>query len=179
MKPKLPTFNIAKLVYLFDLACVQILGSKATKFPYKWHLHGPYCKEIEDAIWELKDEKKIDIIPYTTKKNYDCQLHVPVEEYSPEIGKPENEILKYIMKNYKSLNYEELKDFVYNTPPMQEAKKKNKRFEPLNLKVKSDIPKHLLNKETLNMILNSEISIREKRLIPFEKAWEKLESKCS
>ncbi len=169
----LPRTNVAKLAYLFDLACIQILGKPKTDFPYQWYYYGPYCKEIDRVLWDLTNEKKIKIEYYRTAKNRDCFLHSPMQSTPPRLSETEDKILKYIIKKFGSYTTENLQEFIYSTPPMVEAKKKNRRFKRLNLKSSEGVPAAFYDHEAMMMLINSELSSK-KKYIPAEDVWRKL-----
>ncbi len=74
------------------------------------------------------------------------------------------------------MNYEELRKFVYSTPPMIEAQKYNKKFERLNMNSKENKNKGIIpDTETARMILNAE-KIDKNSYIPSDEVLEKFES---
>ncbi len=69
----LPTTKLVKLLYLVDLAWVQLTGKPLTNLPYIWHLRGPCCDEIEAALWDLEDERAVTVTSGTTQDGYAAQ----------------------------------------------------------------------------------------------------------
>jgi len=177
MKPNLTTFHLMKMAYLFDLAFVQLSGDVRTNFPYRWHYYGPYCEEIEKTAWDLEIEKKIEIKHHVTKKGHECYLYKPLERKRPDLSEIEEKVLKYIINKYAKLDTERLKEFVYSTPPMHAALKKNERFKKLNMKIIPEPYKDFYDQETVKMILDSESSIRKGKTVSIDEVWSKLEEK--
>ncbi len=161
-KPSLTRFHVAKLAYLFDLAYVQLTGEPSTDIPYEWNWYGPYSKEIDKRLWDLHNQKKIKISPYKTSTNHDCFLHLPIDKTRPRIKAEAERILDYIINKYGDMTTDQLKEFVYNTPPMKEAQKKDMRFEELDLRSHTGIPESLYDTDTARMILDSEMTDRRK-----------------
>jgi hypothetical protein len=177
-KPNITPTRLAKILYLIDLSFVQLTGKRKTQFPYLWHWHGPYCREIDDSLWELLDEGKISRSTFKPSEDIECTLHESLTDESPQLSETEESVVKYIIKKYANLPFKELLDFVYATPPMQDAQKKQKRFVRLNLKSQTGLPKIIPNKETARMILNSELKDKKHKSIDFEKTWQKIEDRC-
>lgn len=152
----LPTFHVAKLAYLFDLACVQMYGEPKTDLPFKWHMYGPYCEELETVTWELLQEKKIRIDHIKTYRGYDCVLHYPVAKKPPYIEEKAGIILEYIVKHFSKLSTEDLTEFAYSTPPMIEAQQKKQKFKLLDMKNTKGIPEGLLDPDVIQMLIESD-----------------------
>ena len=115
-RPSSTTFHIAKLAYLFDLMCVYALGHQASSIKYLWWQHGPYSPTLERTIWDLEEEGKIEIRSHTTFRNYDCRLHLPIVKDKPYFQKPEEDLLRFVIKRYSAMKTEQLKSVVYDTP---------------------------------------------------------------
>lgn len=175
-KSPLTTYHLIKLTYLVDLAFVQLTGKIKTNLPYSWWHFGPYCKEFDKTVWELEENKNIAINAYTTAKHHDCRLHSPINKKPPKLNELEENVISYIIKKYSKLNKDELEKIVYSTPPMKEAIKKNNRFKKLNMNCRSNIIDSLFDKETVEMILNSE-NIEKVKLISSNDAIRILENK--
>jgi uncharacterized protein YwgA len=174
-RPNLPTTRLAKLCYLFDLACIELLGKQKTELPYKWDHYGPHCEEFERAVWDLEESGKIKIEPYRTAEQYDCYLHSAVDNTAPNLGEIESKILEYIISRFAEIPTDKLREFVYSTPPMVEAQHKRQRFQKLNMKSKEGISSTLLDPETAKMILSAREDIRNRKtssLDAFLKKWE-------
>lgn len=76
LKPRLGRTQLVKLVYLFDLAHVQLTGRPATDLPYQWRYYGPHCEEFDRAEWELQREKKIAVEWVLTAQGREFYPHV-------------------------------------------------------------------------------------------------------
>jgi len=175
VRPNLPTTRLAKLCYLFDLACVQLLGKQKTELPYEWRYYGPHCVELERAVWDLKEAGKIKIEVYRTEKQYDCYLHSAIDNKPPELSKTEAKILEYIILRFSEVSTEKLLEFVYSTPPMVEAQHKKQQFHKLNMKSKEGISARLLDPDTAKMVLAAREDIKNRKtssLDTFLKKWE-------
>jgi len=167
-KKSLTKFHISKLLYLYDLTCIQLNIDACTGLPFIWHQQGPYCIEIEKAIWQLEDAKKISIRNYTSTKGHECLIHELIAPGTPtNLTEIEKQIIKYLVKEYAPLKYQQLRDFVYATPPMVKAQK-GKRFEKIDMKAQSK-NKNLYNKEMAQMIFESNNTSRSK-YIPIDNA---------
>jgi hypothetical protein len=173
----LTKFHLVKLVYLYDLAHVQLFGKSGTCLPYIWHQQGPYCDELEAGIWDLETDNLIKVNNHTTRAGYECFIHVSITKEEPKLKKTDKKIIAYIVDKYANLKYMELRDFVYSTPPMIEAKK-GERFERIKMETKSNTTKQLYDKETVEMILESE-KIDRSEYIPLDEAMKEFEEAFS
>lgn len=174
-RSNLPTTRLAKLCYLFDLACVQLLGKQKTELPYEWRYYGPHCEEFERAVWDLKESGKIKIEAYLTSKQQECYLHSALDNKTPSLGETESKIFEYIISRFGEVPTEKLLEFVYSTPPMVEAQRKKQRFQKLNMKSKEGISARLLDPDTAKMVLAAHEDIRNRKtssLDAFLKKWE-------
>jgi hypothetical protein len=176
IKPNLPKTNLIKLLYLFDLALVQLTGKQKTTFPYRRHYYGPYCEEIGEAIGDLKNQGRIDIKYYLTKKGYECSSHTPIDRERPNISETEEKVLRFIIKKYAKFDTKELLDFVYQTPPMRYAKEHDQEGKILNLKVNNENEKIYYMSEIASMILESNNSSVKSKITDIDTLFEKLET---
>ncbi len=156
------------------MGCVQVFGKIKTGLPYQWWHYGPFCKEFEEAVWDLVNEGRIEVRHHKTQRSHDCYIHTPVESKQPKLSSAESKLLEYIVNKFADLSYEELKKFVYATPPMLVAKKKKRRFQRLDMHEKSGVPDSMFRKETIEMLLASEKTPKRER-IPWEKTRKKME----
>jgi len=140
LRGSLPTFHIAKLAYLFDLACVQLFGEPRSGIHYRWWHYGPWGEDVDRAIGALDDAGEIKIRDHLTASQRMCHLHTATTERRPKLTKDEESILKYVVKRFGSMSTERLKDFVYSTPPMADAQRRGALYESLNLYERSGTP---------------------------------------
>lgn len=159
LAPKISRTRLAKLAYLFDLACVQLYGKQASDIPYKWHKHGPYCDEIEEATWDLQERKLISVEAHQTQEGNDCFLHYALTDRSPRIDKELDALLVSVVKRFAGRPLKDLLRFVYDTPPMKQAQS-GPRFRALDMTAKGD-PGDLLDPKVARMLLESERTPRE------------------
>ena len=148
--------------------------------PFYWGLYGPYCREIEESLWELEDESKISKENiYIEKKGWDCTIHVAKTQENPPLNELDEKLLKYIIKKYSNMKHADLDTFVYSTPPMKKAQRKKKRFKLLDLKTTEGVPKIFYNPSVAKQILESAVEGPKHKRVSLEEAWKKLEEKCS
>lgn len=172
-RPKLSTFHLAKLCYLYDLACVQATGKACTDLPYIWHLHGPYCNDFEKANLELQEAGKLNIEHVVTREGNDCYLHSAITPKPPKLGGLEDELLDFVVARFAGMSTKELGDFVYSTPPMVKAQKRKVRFLPLEMSEKGKAPAEFFDQKTVLALMRSYKNAKSK-YIPWEKVWAKI-----
>ncbi len=179
-KPQITTYRIAKLAYLFDLACVQVYSQPKSKIPFNWGLYGPYCLDIEKIIGELEDEGKITrehaIITGGKHKGQECVVHSAIENQKTLFSDLDEQIFSYVIKKYSNLSFDELNNFVYATPPMKKAQEKGKRFRQLDLKEKTGMPDVFFDSSFVRKVLNTHTKKTEEKLIPLEEVWNKVKN---
>ncbi len=172
--PKISTFRLAKLCYLYDLACIQAKGKTCTSLPYIWHLHGPFCDDFERANLELQDEGKLKI-EHVVTKGYECNIHTAMTMKPPRLGDLEEELLDFIVSRFSKMPAKQLEDFVYSTPPMVKAQKNRIRFKPLDMHERGSASAAFFDQKTVISILRSHRTPRS-NYVPWEKTWEKIKS---
>jgi hypothetical protein len=173
-KPNISSFRLAKLCYLYDLACIQTRGKACTDLPYIWHLHGPYCDDFEKANIELQEAGKLEIAHVVTKE-YDCNLHTATTPKAPKLGELEDELLDFIVNRFAGMSAKQLEDFVYSTPPMVKAQKSRVRFHPLDMHEKGKAPAAFFDQKTVLSLVRSYKTPKSK-YVPWEKVWEKIKA---
>lgn len=167
----LPTTKLVKLLYLVDLAWVQLTGKPLTDLPYIWHLRGPYCDEIEAALWDLEDERAVTIQSGTTQDRHDYTLYLaaagPREPVDPDVEK----VVRYIVRRFSCMKLQRLLDYVYATPPMAHVRTSGKRFEKLDLKLD---PKLQINRNDVMAILDQQLAADTAKRVPGDEVLNKL-----
>jgi len=156
LRPSLTTFHVAKLAYLFDLACVQLFGEPRSGIHYKWWHYGPYGEDIDRAIGDLENKGKIKVEDYTTMKMRNSRLHSAVSSRKPKLTSDEEQLIEHVVKRFGFMTTAELKNFVYSTPPMIDAQKKHAKYDSLNLYYRGDVPDAFFNTETVRALLGRE-----------------------
>lgn len=174
LKPNLTKTRLMKLMYLFDLAFIQLSGKQKTTFKYKWWKHGPYCHDIEETIIDLQVDDKIDTKQHLTKEGHDCLLYVPLKKQIHKLSEPEEKVLHYIVKQYANRNFNDLLNFVYDTPPMKEARKNKARGRSLNLHTTTKQTAAFYIPEIAKMILESEFNLNQGKRISLDKVLQKI-----
>lgn len=173
LKPRLGRTQLMKLVYLFDLAHVQLTGQPSTGLSYQWRYFGPHCEEFDHAEWDLLREGKITLEVVRTSLGRDFMPHIALVKERPTLPSHAEKILQYLVDHYGHLNTQELCDFVYRTPPMLEAKARNNQFgEPLDLRTREGAPPELYDHQVVEGILNAD----DEGVVPFEDAWARFEA---
>ena len=116
----LPTTKLMKLVYLVDLAWVQLTGKPLTSLPYIWHLRGPYCDALATALLDLVDKHAVTVKYGTTRDGHHYALYTMAEP--PQEGDADVEnVVTYIVRRFSRMDLASLLDYVYATPPMTKA----------------------------------------------------------
>lgn len=161
LQPSLSRYRIAKYIYLFDLACIQLYGEPKSGINFKWKDHGPYSETIVLMTKELEKEKKIKI---NFLQNYyqdrSCYNHIAVEENTPDYGTNAEKILEYILEKFGKMKKDQLEKYVYNTPPMKKAVSEKLRGVGLDMEEAKKIPPYLNDPEFF--LLNLEASKKGK-----------------
>ena len=122
--------RIAKLLYLIDLGWVQLNGASLTKLPYVWHKHGPYCPEIEEALWGLEDEGAIREQSFSGKE---YTIYSLAERPTSQVGSDVERVVRFVVKRFGRMQFKDFIDYVYATPPMAEVQKNGSRFDRLQM----------------------------------------------
>ena len=116
----LPTTKLMKLVYLVDLAWVQLIGRPLTSLPYIWHLRGPYCDALATALLDLVDKHAVTVKYGTTRDGHHYALYTMAEP--PQGGDADVEkVVTYIVRRFSGMELTSLLEYVYATPPMTKA----------------------------------------------------------
>lgn len=122
--------KIAKLLYLIDLAWLELYGSTLTGLPYAYHPDGPYCNEIEAALWSLQDEGVVRL--HSGSYRDEDVACTPIDNI-------EGKVVHHVVENFASRSLSDLIDFVHKTPPMIRAGGKRLRNVEMQLE-KSERP---------------------------------------
>lgn len=129
--------RIAKLLYLIDLAWLELYGRTLTDLPYAYHRDGPYCDEIEAALWRLEDKGAIllhtgsyhggswEPVQYQLEKEDACQ---PLDDI-------EKKVVNHVVARFGDRPLFDLIEFVSRTPPM--VRIKDKRFHCVEMHLES------------------------------------------
>jgi uncharacterized phage-associated protein len=174
IRPNLTTFHLAKLSYLFDLACVQVYGHQCTDLPYKWWDFGPYCQEFDAASKSLREREAISIEYYRTMSGNDAFIHSAVETNPPvDFTAKEENILRAVVERFAGFSTKKLRDFVYKTPPMLEAQAKDGKYESLNMTAGDSLPAHLMDRDVAGML--STADQKRDMAIPLDAFFEELD----
>jgi hypothetical protein len=116
------------MAYLSDLLAREYLGEPITEFRYYRYDYGPYDDAVLDFIDELVSAGLAEVRETyehdaPTKRLYDFGKPVAFT-----FGLGEQEVLRYVTKNYLDMALQELLvDVVYQTPPMLAAIDKDPR----------------------------------------------------
>ncbi len=118
--PGVPRKHLVKLIYMADLLAREYLGKPISSLNWYKYRHGPYDKNIENAVDELVEARLIeDVRDPWWKGRYHrvVDLHQPVP-FGFTLG--ESAVLDYVVTNYLRMPTEELvKDVVYHTAPFK------------------------------------------------------------
>lgn len=123
--PGIPRKRLVKMAFLADLVARQYLGAPISKFTYVVYHFGPYDPEVPNTIAELesaglawsRESRPATDDDVAFKRLYDSGTPA-VFDFT--LG--ENEVLAYVVRNFLSMEIEELvEDVVYPSAPYQAA----------------------------------------------------------
>ena len=126
--------RIAKLLYLIDLSWLELYNHTLTGLPYEYHRDGPYCNEIEAALWSLEDDGAV--LPYNGGSSCEAmQFQLEKEDACQPLDDVEQKVLKHVVARFGDRALLDLIDFVSNTPPM--VRIRDKRFHCVEMQLES------------------------------------------
>ena len=167
----LPTTKLVKLLYLVDLAWVQLTGKPLTNLPYSWHLRGPYCDEIETALWDLEDERAVTVTSGTTQDGYDYTLYTAATALADHVDPDVEKVVRYIVRRFSDMKLQSLLGYVYATPPMAQVQTRGERFVKLDLKLDS---KRRFSRDDVRSILDQQLAADTAKRVPGDEVMNKL-----
>lgn len=157
--------RIAKLLYLIDLSWLELHGQTLTDLPYAYHRDGPYCNEIEAALWSLEDEGVVrphsrayhggwwEAIQYRLEKS---ELVV--------LDTVEEKVVKHIVAQFADRPLLDLIEFVCKTPPMAKVKDHpEKRLRCVEMQLKSS--ERRFSSEALLRLIDRRAAIKEGKTV--------------
>lgn len=110
--PGIPRKRLVKLAYMADVLARQYLGHPVTDFGYIKDHYGPNARELPSVVQELAEagvaEERVEHDgAYRTIRLLDA--HQPIV-FDFSLG--ENEVLSYVVENYKDMELQEFIDLV-------------------------------------------------------------------
>lgn len=126
--------RIAKLLYLIDLSWLELYNHTLTGLPYEYHRDGPYCNEIEAALWSLEDEGAV--LPHHGASSCEAmQYRLEKEDACQPLDDVEQKVLNHVVARFGDRALLDLIDFVCNTSPM--VRIRGKRFHCVEMQLES------------------------------------------
>ncbi len=156
LRPNITTFHLIKLLYLFDLACLQVKGETCTQLPYKWWDHGPYCDEFTIARKQLQSEGKISITKMQFLTRDEGFVHKDTSGEFVDLPEIEDRLLNHVVRRFGRMSTKKLKNIVYNTPPMRKAIDEDAQYLDLDMSASNPDAAKLQDPEILEMLLSAE-----------------------
>ena len=135
-KEPLGRTQLMKLLYLADYEARRYLGRPISGLDYMWHHFGPYDDRLLTAVDTLEKCGVIqqDQITYPTGQKGFQYRPAGKSAVTHTLEPIELEILRFVCTSYRDVKLRALlSDVVYETEPMQDAKKKNARGEKLDM----------------------------------------------
>lgn len=124
--------KLFKLAYLADLEARKLMGRPISSFDYQWHNHGPFDRNVYEAIEELENSGLAETRPlhhgsgHVEKRLVDVKAQAALLGFSPA----ENEILQYVAARYMAVPLQELlDDIVYQSKPMKAVEKRGDHLD--------------------------------------------------
>lgn len=118
--------RIVKLLYLIDFFSLAKFGSKVTEVNYNYYYYGPYSESIINCVDELKNSGKLQEYVVQNSFGNHSFLYGVSKPYSKITNlsgsEGEIELIDEIIKDYSHMNFKQLLEFVYSTPPIEDNK---------------------------------------------------------
>ena len=130
--------TIAKLLYLIDLSWLELYGETLTALPYAYHRDGPYCNEIEAALWSLEDDGVVR--PHCGAyhgRSWEA-IQYRLENYNARrcpLDPVEAKVVHHVVAQFAERPLFDLIDFVCKTPPM--VRVEGKKFQYVEMRLES------------------------------------------
>ena len=121
--------KLVKLVYLVDIAWVQMTGQPLTNTPYVWHKRGPYSEVFATGLDRLVLGSCVTFREGTTSDGHEYTLYSLLGS-APEVDPEVDLVVRDITAKFAILPLNDLLAYVYETPPMQSVQV---QFDPLDL----------------------------------------------
>jgi uncharacterized protein YwgA len=118
--------RIVKLLYLIDYFSSKKLGSKITKVNYNYYYYGPYSPVIADKIQELKSKGVLvesEVENSFGEKSFLYDVVKPKKDLKDLLkDSKKTGIIDEVIEKYGQMNFKQLLEFVYSTPPVEKNK---------------------------------------------------------
>jgi hypothetical protein len=127
--------QIVKLLYLADLEARRCLGHPLTPLNYIWYDHGPFDTDIYVQLDRLCGLGFLHEETYQRSDGKTCYRYSTTD--APPPGEPlkaaELALVNYVAARHGKKRLKALLDEVYQTPPMEQARKVGHRGVTLNM----------------------------------------------
>lgn len=108
-------FFLAKIMYLADVASYRYTGKKITNIAWKWFPYGPFNGGVYDCQKDCYDLGILSPHEFDDRTKHACSAYVHVRHLSDL----EAALTRKIVEKVKEMNFDQLSDLAYNTPPMR------------------------------------------------------------
>ncbi|WP_169789135.1 Panacea domain-containing protein [Nonomuraea candida] len=126
--------KLAKLLYLADLRAVERGFPPGSGVEWRWRHYGPHSLRLAEVEHDLSEAGVIEVEEKTDPfAGYrECTVHL-INAPQVVIDSEFAEIVNGVLAEYGRWSAGQLREFTYQTPPMQEAIKRKQRGVRLDL----------------------------------------------
>src|SRR3972149_7959502 len=116
--------RIVKLLYLVHFFSLAKLGSKVTGVNYNYYYYGPYSESIVQCVNELKSSGLLQEYVLQNSFGNNSFLYNATKPFKniPSLSSSPDKvvIVNDVIKEYGKMNFKQLLEFVYSTPPIED-----------------------------------------------------------